>query len=139
MLAWPAVLVVWGVRGLRRLGENHPGEHSFGPGSLSTFYTYRLACLSEAINEMCERVTVDSRKSTCRGSLFSNQTIGFAELGFIRQWKNDKDSVNALPIYTIYINNVNLPSCVSRFLFMTSAKRPSLYSQNVHRKPGPIE
>ena len=29
-------------------------EHLIGPGSLSTFYTYRLACLAEVINEKHE-------------------------------------------------------------------------------------
>ena len=29
-------------------------EHSFGPSSLSTSYTYTLACLADAVNKKCE-------------------------------------------------------------------------------------
>ena len=54
-------------------------KHSFGPGSLSTLYTYKLACLAEAINQKCE--TSNCRfQSRQTNSLFSNQTASFAEI-----------------------------------------------------------
>ena len=39
-----------GGRSLRCSKVNHP-ECSFGPGFQSVFYTYRLACLVEAVND----------------------------------------------------------------------------------------
>ena len=115
-------LIVRVVRGARHLRENCP-EHSFGPGSLSTFFAYRLASFAEAVNH----------------KKFLSYLVGIN--CFLLPDEADLNKTSCMIGRKVVFCQifVKLLSLVSRFSFTASGKHPSLYAYNVDREPGPNE